>query len=93
MCRATDKNTNKEKFLIERYNNSTERSIYKIYKKPSEQKIAVYEYYLSECFRLGGHGFKILSHNAFYVTFAYILHNTLVIITPSRKIFISCETR
>lgn len=92
MCRATDKNTNKEKYIIEKYNNAKHFTIWQAYKKPSEQKRALYHYYISECYRLGGSNFKIFSYNAFYVSFAYKLNNRLVLITPTRRMEILCET-
>lgn len=92
MCRATVKNTAKERCMIDRYNRSTCHTIYEAYKNPSEQKKALYDYYLSECCRRNGHDFRVISYNAFYVTFAYIVQNYLVVITPSRKMVIECET-
>lgn len=91
MFRSTDKNTIAEKSIINRYLNSKCRTIYDAYKKPSESKRALYDYYLSECCRLGGKGFKILSYNIYKVTFAYILDDFLIVISPTRRLSIRYE--
>lgn len=91
MCRATAKNNSLEKSIIDCYNSCKNTTLADCYVKPSENKKALYDYYKSECVRLGGKGFKIIFYNALHISFAYYVNGKLIIIKPSRRIHIECE--
>lgn len=91
MCRTTDKNSNIEKMIIDKYNSCQTTILSDCYVKPSKSKKSLYDYYKSECFRLGGKGFKIFSYNIYHISFAYYVNGKLVVIKPSKRVYIECE--
>ena len=63
--------TRQQQYYIELYNRSTTHTIYNAYKKPSQNKIDVYNSLLKMEYEAGGMYGKIISHNTFKFTYAF----------------------
>lgn len=65
------KKTKKEKYYVEQYMRSNIHTLYNAYKKPSQNKIAIYDDLLRMEYEHGGMYGRIISHNSQFFTFAF----------------------